>query len=168
MPDESTMQSTNVGVARMRGPRLNLQDHLADLDAAGLLERIDHPINKDTELHPLVRWQFIGGIPEDERKAFLFTNVVDAKGRRYEMPVVVGALAASPRIYAIGMGCAVEQVGATWIKAIANPLAPVMVSEAPCQEVVIAGDVLSEPGQDSLDYRCLSRRRGSTRRPTSR
>ena len=39
-----------------------------------------------------------------ERRAFLFTNVIDAKGRRYDMPVVVGALASSPAIYAIGMG----------------------------------------------------------------
>ena len=56
------------------------------------------------ELHPLVRWQFLGGVPEDKRRAFLFTNVTDAKGRRYDMPVVVGALAASPEIYALGMG----------------------------------------------------------------
>jgi UbiD family decarboxylase len=68
-------------------PRLDFQEHLSDLEAAGLLVRIDRPINKDTELHPLVRWQFIGGMPEDERRAFLFTNVVDSKGRRYDMPV---------------------------------------------------------------------------------
>ena len=67
---------------------------------AGLLVRIDRPINKDTELHPLVRWQFVGGVPEDKRRAFLFTNVIDAKGRHYDIPVVVGALAASPEIYA--------------------------------------------------------------------
>ena len=146
MPDETT-QSTRVEAARTGGPRMNLQEHLADLEQAGLLVRIDHPINKDSELHPLVRWQFIGGIAEDERKAFLFTNVVDAKGKRFDMPVVVGALAASPRIYAMGMGCAVDQVGATWIKAIANPLAPVMVNDAPCQEVVMTGDSLRTPGQ---------------------
>ena len=58
-------------------PRLDLQEHLADLEARGLLTRIDHPVDKDTELHPLVRLQFIGGIPETERRAFLFTNVVD-------------------------------------------------------------------------------------------
>ena len=46
------------------GPRLDFQDHLADLEAAGLVTRIDTPINKDTELHPLVRWQFVGGVPE--------------------------------------------------------------------------------------------------------
>ena len=41
-----------------------MQDHLAALDAAGLLTTIDAPINKDSELSPLVRWQFRGGIPE--------------------------------------------------------------------------------------------------------
>ena len=86
-------------------PSLDFQTHLAQLEANGLLVRIDRPINKDTELHPLVRCQFLGGIPEEERRAFLFTNVVDSRGRRYDIPVVVGALAASPKIYAIGMGC---------------------------------------------------------------
>src|SRR6266581_6958404 len=86
------------------GPPLDFQTHLASLEAQGLLVRIDRPINKDTELHPLVRWQFLGGIPEDQRRAFLFTNVTDSKGRRYDMPVAVGALAASPRIYAVGVG----------------------------------------------------------------
>src|SRR5262245_11702653 len=62
-------------------PARDFQQHLADLEARGLLVRIDRPINKDTELHPLVRWQFLGGVPEDKRRAFLFTHVVDAKGR---------------------------------------------------------------------------------------
>src|SRR5215218_9795028 len=96
-------------------PRLDFQEHLADLEANGLLTRIDRPINKDTELHPLVRWQFVGGIPEDERRAFLFTHVVDSTGRRYDIPVAVGALAASPRIYAQGMGKTVEEIGKTWM-----------------------------------------------------
>src|SRR3989442_3501595 len=81
-------------------PRLDFQEHLADLEANGLLVRIDRPINKDTELHPLVRWQFIGGVPADKRRAFMFTHVIDAKGPRYHMPVVVGALAGSPANYA--------------------------------------------------------------------
>jgi 4-hydroxy-3-polyprenylbenzoate decarboxylase len=129
-----------------KSPRLDFQEHLADLEAAGLLVRIDRPINKDTELHPLVRWQFIGGMPEDERRAFMFTNVVDSKGRRYDMPVVLGALAASPRIYAMGMGKPVEEIGDAWMHAIANPIPPVMVNAAPCQEVVITGDELRAPG----------------------
>ena len=76
----------------------DLHDHVHALDAAGLLIRVDRAINKDTEMHPLVRWQFRGGIAEKDRKAFLFTNVVDSKGRKYNIPVLVGGLAANREI----------------------------------------------------------------------
>src|SRR5215475_8445684 len=89
---------------RTSGPATDFQEHLAALEAEGLLVRVARPIDKDSELHPLVRWQFQGGLAEDQRRAFLFTNVIDAEGRRYDIPVAVGALAASPRIYALGMG----------------------------------------------------------------
>jgi 4-hydroxy-3-polyprenylbenzoate decarboxylase len=127
------------------GPPLDFQEHLARLEAAGLLRRIDRAINKDTELHPLVRWQFQGGLREDERRAFLFTNVTDGKGRRYDTPVAIGALAASAQIYAIGMGRPVEEIGDAWMRAIANPIAPIVVSSGPCQEVIIKGDALRKP-----------------------
>jgi UbiD family decarboxylase len=127
-------------------PRLDFQAHLADLEARGLLVRIEKPINKDTELHPLVRWQFIGGVPEEKRRAFLFTQVTDSKGRHYDMPVAVGALAASPDIYAAGMGRKVDEIGDAWMRAIARPLAPVLVAAPPCQEVIITGDALRAPG----------------------
>jgi UbiD family decarboxylase len=130
-----------------KGPPLDFQQHLATLEANGLLVRIDRPINKDTELHPLVRWQFQGGMPEEQRKAFLFTNVVDAQGRRYDIPVVVGALAASAQIYALGIGRPVEEIEQAWTSAVANPIAPVLVSAPPCQEVVIKGEDLRGPGK---------------------
>src|SRR5712664_1638016 len=101
MDDVVTIQARNAADTQ---PRLDFQEHLADLEARGLLVRIDHPVDKDSELHPLVRLQFLGGIPEAERRAFLFTNVVDAAGQRYDIPVVVGAIAASAEIYALGMG----------------------------------------------------------------
>ena len=104
---------------------LDFQQHLADLDKQGLLVRIDRPINKDTELQPLVRWQFVGGVAEAQRRAFLFTNVVDGKGRRYDMPVAIGVYASSPQIYAQGMGQKVENIGSAWVNAIRNPIAPV-------------------------------------------
>ncbi len=112
--------------------------------------RIDRPINKDTELIPLVRWQFIGGMPEDQRRAFLFTNVIDSKGRKYDMPVVVGALASSPAIYALGMGRPVEEIGEAWMAAIAHPIPPVATNDAPCQEVVVTGDALKREGLKAL------------------
>src|ERR1700730_15231889 len=110
--------------AKNAGPALDFQAHLAALEANGLLVRIDRPINKDTELHPLARWQFQGGLPEQERRAFLFTNVVDASGHRYDMPVAVGALAANEDIYALGMGRPVAEIGMAWTEAIAHPIAP--------------------------------------------
>jgi 4-hydroxy-3-polyprenylbenzoate decarboxylase len=125
--------------------RLDLQEHLADLEARGLLTRIDHPVNKDTELHPLVRLQFIGGIPASERRAFLFTNVVDSAGRKYDMPVVVGSIAASAEIYSLGMRAAVEDIGNRWMEAIAHPIPPIKTNAARCQEVVITGDDLRKP-----------------------
>jgi UbiD family decarboxylase len=132
--------------AQSSGPPLDFQEHLARLEAAGLLLRIARAINKDTELHPLVRWQFQGGLREDERRAFLFTNVIDGEGHRYDVPVAIGALAASARIYAVGMGRPVEEIGDAWMHAIANPIPPTRVTDAPCQEVVIKGDALRKPG----------------------
>ncbi len=142
MLDQSDPRRTK---SKSSGPPLDFQEHLARLESAGLLLRIDRPINKDTELHPLVRWQFQGGLHDDQRRAFLFTNVVDSKGHRYDVPVAIGALAASARIYAVGMGRPVEEIGDAWMQAIANPIAPIEMTAAPCQEVVIKGDALRQP-----------------------
>jgi len=130
----------------------DLHEHLAELDTQGLLITVDRPINKDTELHPLVRWQFRGGIAEPDRKAFLFTNVVNGKGKKYDIPVVVGALAATRKIYSVGMGCKIEDIGKTWSHAIANPIKPTVLKDAPCQEIVVQGKELLKPGKgvDSL------------------
>src|SRR5262245_7124845 len=135
---------------RRDGPVLDFQEHLAALEAADLLVRVDRPIDKDTELHPLVRWQFQGGLAEDQRRAFLFTNVVDAAGARYDIPVAVGALAASPAIYALGMGRPVEEIGDAWVQAVAKPIPPMRASSARCQEVVITGAELRRRGLKHL------------------
>ena len=125
---------------------IDLQDHLQRLEKLGLVQKISRRIDKDSELHPLVRWQFHGGIPSEDRKAFLFDNVTDASGKIYEMPVVVGALAANPEIYAAGLGVSVEEIGDVWTRAMDNPIQPVEVPEAPCQEVVMTGDELTRRG----------------------
>src|SRR5437868_12417272 len=129
-------------------PARDFQAHLAALEQRGLVVHVERPINKDTELHPLARWQFQGGLSEDKRRVFVFTNVVGSDARKFDMPVVVGALAASPEIYALGMGVTVEEIGSAWLKAIHSPIAPVTVTSAsaPCQGVVIKGDALRAPG----------------------
>ncbi|TPG22423.1 UbiD family decarboxylase [Sphingomonas koreensis] len=132
---------TTVGAPR------DLQEHIARLAAKGLLTRIARPINKDTELHPLARWQFQGGLDEADRRAFLFTDVTDGEGTAYDIPVLVGGLAASPEIYATGLGLPVEQIGRAWIDAIGEPIPPVLVEDAPCHEVVITGEALKRRGE---------------------
>jgi 4-hydroxy-3-polyprenylbenzoate decarboxylase len=101
----------------------DLHDHLRALDKAGLLVTVDRPINKDTEMHPLVRWQFRGASRRD-RKAFLFTNVVDSKKRKYDIPVAVGVLASNREIYRIGIGCKLDEIDARWVNAARNPIPP--------------------------------------------
>jgi 4-hydroxy-3-polyprenylbenzoate decarboxylase len=131
---------------KFSGPPLDFQEHLRRLEAHGLLTRIDRAIDKDRELHPLVRWQFQGGLAEEQRRAFLFTNVVDGSGRRYSIPVAVGALGASTEIYALGMGKPAAEIGEAWTQAVANPIAPVLASSGPCQEVITQGQDLLRPG----------------------
>ena len=98
-------------------------------------------------MHPLVRWQFRGGIEEKDRKAFLFTNVIDGKGRKYDIPVLVGGLAANREIYRIGIGCPFEEIDERWVRAAQNPIPPRIVDNAPCQEIVITGKTLDKPGR---------------------
>jgi UbiD family decarboxylase len=150
---------------RTRGYR-NLREHIAALESEGLLYRIDRAINKDTEMHPLVRWQYRGGIPDEGRKAFYFTNVTDSTGRKYDAPVLLGGLAGSRRIYALGLQCTLEDVGAKWDHAMNNPIEPVLIAgEAPVQEIVLLKEELeasggllnfptpiSTPGYDNAPY----------------
>ncbi len=131
----------------------NLPEHLEALRKAGLLIEVDREINKDTEMHPLVRWQYRGGMSEAERKAWLFTNVVDSKGRKFDMPVVLCALAGSPSIYEVGFGSSLDQFTDRWIKAIKDPLKPNQIApeDAPCQEIIYQDkDLTTGHGLDDL------------------
>jgi 4-hydroxy-3-polyprenylbenzoate decarboxylase len=128
----------------------DLHEHVLALAREGLLVIVDEPINKDTEMHPLVRWQYRGGIAEPDRRAFLFTQPTDSKGRRYDISVLVAGLAANRDVYRVGFGQPLENIGAAWVKAIANPVPPRTVANAPCQEVVWTGSDLDTEGH-SLD-----------------
>jgi UbiD family decarboxylase len=124
----------------------DLHQHVLALAQNGLLVVVEEPINKDTEMHPLVRWQYRGGISEPQRRAFLFTRPTDCKGRRFDIAVLVAGLAANREVYRIGLGKPLEEIGETWVRAIAHPVSPRVIEDAPCQEVVITGDDLDCPG----------------------
>ncbi len=123
----------------------DLREHLKNMEEKGKLIRIKREINKDTELLPLVRLQF-RGLPEEERKGFIFENVVDSKGKKYDVPLVVGVIAASRDIYAMGMNCDPDKIAEKWLEVQANPIEPVIVADGPVQEVVHIGDGLLEHG----------------------
>jgi UbiD family decarboxylase len=151
--DERPPSSASPALERYRdGPPLHprtypdLHEHVLALAREGLLVIVDEPINKDTEMHPLVRWQYRGGIAEPQRKAFLFTQPTDSKGRRYDISVLVAGLAANRDVYRVGFGKPLETIGAAWVSAIANPIAPRIVDDAPCQEIVWIGNGLDEDG----------------------
>ena len=133
-----------------RGYR-DLHEHIAALREAGLLIEVDRRINKDTEMHPLVRWQFRGGIDAEDRKAFLFTDVTDSKGREFDIPVLVCGLAANSRVYEMGMGVPLAEIKENWIRAMNAPIQPNVVEDAPCHEIVYRdNELLNGNGLDAL------------------
>lgn len=123
----------------------DLREHLKALEERGKLVRIKSPINKDTELQPLVRLQF-RGLPEEQRKAFLFTNVVDSRGKKYDIPVAMCVLAGSSEIYSIGMMCRPEEIAEKLAQAELNAIEPRLVDDGPVQEEVYQGSSLLERG----------------------
>ena len=130
----------------MTRPYHDLHQHIAILRERDLLIEVDIPIDKDSEMHPLVRWQFQGGMKESERKAFLFTNIHDGRGRKYETPVLVGGLAANREIYSVGMCCPIDDVQQKWEQAISNPIPPKFIDNALCHEIVETGESLTKEG----------------------
>lgn len=132
-------------------PFQSLRDYLDHLKSQGQIFVIDRPINKDTELMPLVRCQY-RGLDESQRKPFLFNHVTDAKNRSYDSQVLVGALGASKQIYAMAMGCRVEEIKEKWNYAIVHPIEPKFLKnvEAPVHEEVLEGDAVQRVGLDKF------------------
>jgi 4-hydroxy-3-polyprenylbenzoate decarboxylase len=124
----------------------NLREWLDALESRGYLNRIRRSINKDTEMHPLVRLQFRGVEPK-ERKGWLFENVTDLAGRKYDMPVALAVMAPSRYVYALGMGVkTAEEIPAKWAQAQTHPIEPHIAPSAACQELVYEGHRLLDAG----------------------
>jgi UbiD family decarboxylase len=125
---------------------VDMRGHLKNLEKKGLLKRVTREMNKDTEVHPLVRWQYRGGLRDSQRMGFLFENVVDAKGRRYDYRLGVGVMAGSTEIYATGLGCKVEGIIPKWQYALKHPIDPVLVKKGSVHEVVMTDKDLTKKG----------------------
>ena len=124
----------------------DLREFIRVLEANDKVYRITRAINKDTELQPLVRWQF-RGLNEDQRKAFLFENVTDSKGRKYRGSVLVGGLAGTGDIYCLGLQCKAEEVADRWLYAMDHPIEPEIVTTGPVTEEIHKGaEILAHGG----------------------
>ncbi|MGP4110597.1 UbiD family decarboxylase [Streptomyces sp. 4N509B] len=136
----------------MTYPYDDLRQYLATLDDDGLLVTVREPVNKDTELVPLVRLQF-RGLPEEQRRAFLFENVTDSRGRAFDASVAMGTFAPSRQVYSRALGAELDQVGEVWQRALASPLAPRLVANGPCRDVVLrGGEVVEAGGVDAFPH----------------
>ena len=103
----------------------------------------------------LVKWGF-QALAEEDRFGFLFDNVDGGT-----IPVATGALGASIEAYALGLGVEPAEINAKWEHALCNPVAPVLVDDAPCHEVVLEGSDVDlgalpipvwTPGKDAGRY----------------
>ena len=75
-----------------------------------------------------------------------FTQATDSKGARYDTAVLVAGLAANPEVYRIGFGRPLDAIGAAWVQALAAPIEPRVVTDAPCQDICVLGDALDAAG----------------------
>lgn len=125
----------------------DLHEQIELLKKNNMIYVIDRPINIDNELAPLCRLQFLGQ-KESDRKAMLFTNVHNSKGKKYDFPVVVGCVASSFKMQALGMGCEVDEINEKMVRAIQKPIEPIIVQEGKCQEKVQFIDEKNKQGFD--------------------
>jgi UbiD family decarboxylase len=128
---------------------VDLREFLQSLERRGKLYRWRRPVNKDTELMPLMRLQY-RGLPDEARQAFLYDNVTDGEQRRYGK-VVTGVYGASRQIIALGLGCEAPQaIYEKWRHALAHLIPPTTVERAAAQEVIYTGDELKKFGLAGL------------------
>jgi len=115
-------------------PPQDLREHISNLEKLGLLHHVKVAVDKDWELSCVARQIWLQ-LPEHRRYALMFDNV---KG--YDIPVAVGAIAASRIIYAVGLGTTPDKIIGRWVKALSSPIEPSVVSDGPVRENVLVGE----------------------------
>jgi UbiD family decarboxylase len=117
-------------------PYESFREYLETLEKNGSLKWIDAEVDKDWEITSVTR-NYFRRVEEKDRCALGFRNV---KG--YDIPVVVGAIGGSRKIYSLAIGAepGMNNIKDSWAKALANPIDPVVVTNGPCKDVIIKGD----------------------------
>ncbi len=117
---------------------LDLQEHIARLEACGLLTKIQVPIDKGQRVASACALAISGWPPRRAAaRGFIFTDVPRRQGRnKKRIPVAAGVLAASPVIYAAGLGVEEDEIGDVWFAPWKTRSIPSRSTTAPCQEIV--------------------------------
>jgi UbiD family decarboxylase len=136
-------------------PYRDMRDYLATLEQHGLLRRVTREVNHNWEIACLAKWMY-QALSVERRFGLKFDNVKDT-----DIPVVTGALGASPKSVALALQCGVEQINDKVVAALRAPIKPRTVSSGPCQENVLDGEganlatlpiVTWTPGKDKAPY----------------
>lgn len=112
-------------------PPHDLREHFSNLEKMGLLHHVKVEVDKDWELSCVARQIWLQ-LPEHRRYALMFDKV---KG--FNIPVAVGAIAASRIIYAAGLGTTPDKIIRRWVKALSSPIEPSIVKDGPVRENVV-------------------------------
>lgn len=121
----------------------DFRDYLAKLEEIGMLRRISATVDKDRELHPLVKWQY-RGLAESDRFGFLFEHVTDQKGVPCNGQVASSVVAANREMYALAMGCPVDELHGRWSQSLHRLIPPKTVATGPVKDEIHKGDGLLE------------------------
>lgn len=133
----------------------NFRDFLSAAEQQNLLRRVAPTVDPTWEPASIAKWMF-HALPIEERFGLLFDNVAGAK-----FPLAIGALGASIDTYALALQTEPGKLNDKWLQALANPIEPVVINTAPCQENILLGNdaLLSvlpipvwTPGKDPAPY----------------
>jgi len=136
-------------------PYRDMRDFLAALEQQNLLKRITRTTDHNWEVACLAKWMY-QALPVEERFGLYFQNI---KGT--SIPIVTGALGASPKSVALALQCDVQQINDRVANALRQPHQPKLINSGVCQEVVLTGPearldklpiVTWTPGKDKAPY----------------
>ena len=99
-------------------PYRDMRDYLALLEQHGLLKRVTREVDRSSEIACLAKWMY-QALPVERRFGLLFQNVKDSN-----IPVVTGALGASPQSVALALQCDVDEINDKVVAALRHPINP--------------------------------------------
>ncbi len=112
----------------------DFREFLAASEQQGLLRRVRQTVDRSWEPGCMAKWAF-QALSNEDRFGLLFEDVEGSKFR-----LATGAIGASRYSYALALGVEPDEINDVWARALIDPIDPVSVDSAPCQEVVRTGD----------------------------